>query len=103
MVSMEGPTGRIVAKLERSCGGFVLLRQRWLLVNQGLHGMTIFDTANHQLRAVATQKTPDPAERLWVSDDTRYVLALRGRPDPRTSTNCFWISRLPHNGASPEK
>jgi hypothetical protein len=74
--------GEIIARQEVPCRGIKVLDDGWLLVNQGMHGFTLFEAANDQLRADASQKTPEPADRLIASPDGLQVLCLTQPPGP---------------------
>jgi hypothetical protein len=70
----------LVSKREISCRSIEVITDQWLLLNQGMHGFTLYDTSAAQLRSDTVQKLPSAIDRLVCSADSKQVLALTQTP-----------------------
>lgn len=68
---------RVGAERQTACRSLALVADRWLLLNQGLHGLALLDTAGEKLKSVAEHKLEgDAADILVASSDGVHALAL---------------------------
>jgi len=76
MLSLAGKAPEIVAKLDTSCRSIHVLNDRWLLLNQGMHGLTLCEMSNGQLRLDTTHKPTDAVDRIVCSTEGTKALLL---------------------------
>jgi hypothetical protein len=69
-----------LARKQVACRSISVLNDQWLLVNQGMHGFTLFDVSRGELRADLTQKPPAAIDQLIASPGGQHVLAITKMP-----------------------
>ena len=81
VIGFKDAKHEILVDAEIACGGLELFSDRWLLVNQGLHGFKIFDVSDDRLREEASAKAPSPIDLLVASPDGSHLLTIDKPPE----------------------
>lgn len=71
---------QVLAKQEISCRAIEVLNDQWLLVNQGMHGFSLFDVEGGKLRSETSQKPSAPVDQLVCSARGQHLLAIHQPP-----------------------
>jgi len=76
LFSLAGKSPELVTKLDTSCRSIHVLSADWLLLNQGMHGLTLCAVGTTSLRLDATYKPATAIERVVISPDGLHALAM---------------------------
>ena len=76
ILAVERERHRVIAEQTLPCRELALIEDRWLVVNQGLHGLAIYDTVDDRLDAVAQHKPAVAIETLTPSVDGKFLLTI---------------------------
>lgn len=79
-LTVTGSSCTTLAKSSVPCRSLEVLSDHWLLVNGGLHGLSLYDISGDGLRADATHKPASAVDRVICSTDGRWVLAVYAPP-----------------------
>jgi len=71
---------KLLAKQDLSCRGISILNDRWLLLNQGMHGLRLCEVSNNQIRGDVSLKLTAPVDRVICGPQGRFVLAIGTPP-----------------------
>lgn len=69
-----------LARTEAPCRSLEVLNDQWLLVNQGMHGFTLYEVSNRTLCVDLNEKPPAAVDQLIVSPGGQHVLAITKMP-----------------------